>query len=180
MQKPTILIVSLLGLLVSGTALSQAYKWTDDQGVVHYSDRPQPGAEPVELAKSAPRRPTTTGQGSVLAASPTDEAGTQAAQPFSYESLEVAAPGAEETLWNIEGLLNVSLALSPALQPGHQVRVYFDGNPQAVSGTSFQLEEVWRGVHNIQAEVLDETGKLMIRSQPNRFYVQQNTIRPRR
>ena len=45
-----------------------------------------------------------------------------------------------------------------------------------VSGTSFQIEEVFRGVHNIQAEVLDESGELMIRSRPNRFYVQQNTV----
>jgi len=180
MQKPTILIVSLLGLLASSTALAQAYKWTDDEGVVHYSDRPQPGAESVELAKSAPRRPTATRQSSALAPSPTDAAGAEGAEPFSYESLEVATPAAEETLWNIEGILNVSLALSPALRPGHQVRVYFDGNARAVAGTSFQVEEVYRGVHNIQAEVLDETGKLMIRSQPNRFYVQQNTIRPRR
>ena len=50
------------------------------------------------------------------------------------------------------------------LQTGHQVRVYFNGEPQMVSGTSFQLDEVWRGVHNLQAEVLDETGQMMIRS----------------
>jgi hypothetical protein len=79
-------------------------------------------------------------------------------------------------LWNIEGVLNVSLALSPALQPGHQVRVYFDGAARTVGGTSFQIEEVYRGVHNLQAEILDDTGKLMIRSLPNRFYVQQNTV----
>jgi hypothetical protein len=69
------------------------------------------------------------------------------------------------------------LSLTPALQPGHQVRVYFDGNPQIVSGTSFQLNEVWRGVHNLQAEVLDETGQMMIRTRTNRFYVQQSTVR---
>ena len=45
-----------------------------------------------------------------------------------------------------------------------------------VNGTSFQLQEVWRGVHNLYAEISDETGKLMIRSQPNRFNVQQNAI----
>ena len=45
-----------------------------------------------------------------------------------------------------------------------------------MSGTSFQLQEVWRGVHNLQVEVVDETGQLMIRSQPNRYYVQQNTV----
>ena len=96
--------------------------------------------------------------------------------PFSYESIEVASPAAEETLWNIEGTLSVSLSLSPALRPGHQVRVYFDGTPQLVRTASFQLEDVYRGVHNIQVEVIDETGKLMIRSRPNRFYVQQNSV----
>ncbi len=70
----------------------------------------------------------------------------------------------------------MTLTLTPALQAGHQVRVYFDGTPQMVSGASFQLQEVYRGVHNLQAEVIDETGKLMIRSRPSRFYVQQNSV----
>ena len=63
-----------------------------------------------------------------------------------------------------------------ALQPGHQLRVYFDGTPQEVDGTQFQLQEVYRGAHNLQAEVLDQNGQLMIRSEPVRFYVQQTTI----
>jgi hypothetical protein len=74
-------------------------------------------------------------------------------------------------------VLNVTLALSPELQPGHQVRVYFDGSPRLVSSTSFQLTDVWRGVHNLQAEVVDETGNMLIRTQTNRFYVQQTTVR---
>jgi hypothetical protein len=45
-----------------------------------------------------------------------------------------------------------------------------------VNGSSFQIQEVYRGVHNLQAEIVDETGKLMARSQPNRFYVKQNSI----
>ena len=97
-------------------------------------------------------------------------------QEFSYESLEIVSPAAEETLWNIEGVLNVQLVLRPGLQRGHRVRVYHNGEAQTVSGTSFQLQEVFRGVHNLQAEVLDQGGNLMIRSEPNRFYVQQNTI----
>jgi hypothetical protein len=146
--------------------------WTDDEGVVHYSDRPHPGAKRIVIdspntsQSPAPRSSDSTGD--------EDDATEQAT---GYESLVVASPGAEETLWNIEGVLNVTLALSPALRPGHQVRVYFDGNPQIVSGTSFQLEEVWRGVHNLQAEILDETGQMLIRSQTNRFYVQQSTVR---
>ncbi len=171
----TRLIFVLLAVLVGGAVMAQAYRWVDEDGVVHYSDRPREGAEQIVLPKpntvSVPRRPQPS-----QASAPVEEE-PPAEEPFRYASLEIAAPAAEETLWNIEGVLNVSLNVQPALQPGHQVRVFFDGGePQIVDGTSFQLQEVWRGVHNIQAEILDETGKMMVRSRTNRFYVQQNTI----
>ena len=168
----------LLGLLVASAAFADAYKWTDEDGIVHYSDRPEPGSERVDLGTATRSRPQSAGPGATRPSSG-DEASNAVAKPFSYTSLEISAPAPEETLWNIEGNLNVSLALSPALQPNHEIRVYFDGVARTVEGTSFQLQEVYRGVHNIQAEVLDETGKLMIRSLPNRFYVQQNTVRLR-
>jgi hypothetical protein len=174
MEKRTILV--LLGLLAMPFATAEeAYVWTDEDGVVHYSDRPVPGARRIELAdpntgrSPAPSRPESDEAG--------DEQQAETSAPFRYESFEIVSPGAEDTLWNIEGVLNVSMALSPPLQEGHQVRVYFDGSPQMASGTSVQLQEVWRGVHNVQAEVLDETGKMLIRSQTNRFYVQQTTVR---
>jgi hypothetical protein len=170
-------ILVLIGLLAAAAAGAEAaYTWTDEDGIVHYSDRPEPGATEINLvgdkpaSQSAPARPPAATTGA------SDNEGSEPAGPFKYDSHEIVSPGAEQTLWNIEGTLNVTLALTPALQPGHQVRVYFDGTPQIVNTTSFQLDEVWRGVHNLQAEVIDETGKLMIRSQPNRFYVQQNTI----
>lgn len=166
-------IFILIGLLAAAPVLADAYKWVDDDGVAHYSDRPQPGAERIYLptdGRSPAMRPTRR------AASQPGQQPFES-QPFRYESITVSSPGAEETLWNIGGVLNVSVALTPALQGGHQIRVYLDGEAsQMVSGQSFRLEEVYRGVHNIQVEVIDQTGKLMIRSQPNRFYVQQNIV----
>jgi len=162
-----------LGVLIAGAALADAYTWTDENGVVHFSDRPEPGAKQIDLPEQGVRRPSPTYR-NPAAGEQVDE--SDPVGPFRYESLEISAPGAEETLWNIEGVLNVSLNLQPSLQPGHQVRVYFDGEPRMVNGTSFRIQEVWRGVHNLQVEVLDETGTLMIRSQPNRFYVQQATV----
>jgi hypothetical protein len=169
-------IFVLLALLVAAGAFAEAYTWTDEEGIVHYSDRPHPGAKLVELGEFIASRPRTTTRPTTPAASPSDGDSDEAAAP-GYSSLEITSPVAEETLWNIEATLNVNLALTPALMPGHQVRAYFDGTPQMVSGESFQLEEVYRGVHNLQVEVIDETGKLMIRSRPNRFYVQQNSVR---
>ena len=165
-----------IGLLAASAVVADvAYRWVDENGIEHYSDRPREGAELVVLPAS-----NTTSVRSYQQA-PAEEStvspGAEAA-PVRYESFEVAAPGAEETLWNIAGNLSVSLASSPALKPGHQVRVYFDDRePQIVSGMSFTIQEVHRGVHTIQAEIIDDTGTLVTRSRHNRFYVQQNSIR---
>ncbi len=157
---------------VGAAAAKEAYRWVDEDGVVHYSDRPREGAEVVQLP--SPNVATLrVPRPSSRSADPEEQADEQ---DSGYASIEIVSPRAEETLWNIEGVLNVSVALEPRLRPGHQVRAYFDGEMQPVSGTNFQIQEVWRGVHNIQVEVVDATGKVMIRSQPSRFYVQQNTV----
>lgn len=171
-------IFILISLLVAASAFAEAYRWVDEDGVIHYSDRPREGAEQVELSEYSRNTGAQFYRARAAAAADDEESADQG--PFRYESITISAPGAEETLWNIEGILNVSLTLSPGLQNGHQVRVYFDGEQRMVPGTSFQIEEVWRGVHNIQAEVINDTGKLMIRSKPNRFYVQQNKVISRR
>ncbi len=174
MVKPSF-IVCCLGslLLLSWTVASgQIYRWVDEDGVVHYSDEPHPGAEEIELESA----PTISMPQPAPIVRPQTAAEEEGGGTAAYESLAVAQPAAEETLWNIEGTLDVALDLQPPLRPGHQVRVYFDGTPQTVSGTQFQLQEVYRGEHNLQAEVLDESGNLLIRSEPIRFYVQQTSV----
>lgn len=168
-------LITILTLLAAGAVYAQAYRWVDANGITHYADRPQPGAVRIELPKSPGQRTLVTRPAPGASAQPTRGA-VPAEAAAGYESLSVASPGAEETLWNIGGTLSVSLSLQPALQPGHRVRAYFDGEPQVVSGTSFEIAEVYRGVHNIQVEVIDQAGQLQIRSQTNRFYVQQNTV----
>ena len=168
-------IFVLLGLLATTAVTADVWRWVDDEGVVHFSDTPREGAELVDVSESS--RSTGARVHRDTAPNSSDDAATTTEQAFKYESLSISSPGADETLWNIEGTLNVSLALSPGLQTGHQVRVYFNGEARMVNSTSFTLDEVHRGAHNIQAEVLDATGRLMIRSTSNRFYVQQNTVR---
>jgi hypothetical protein len=170
-------IIGFTAMLLSGGIVAEeAYRWVDEAGVVHYSDRPEPGAEAIDLPTYEPKPgSSTTTPASSRSRGGASQSG-DAAEPFGYTSLTVASPASEETLWNIEGVLNVSLSLQPGLRSGHRLQVYFDGTPQTVTGTSFQLEGVYRGQHNLQAEVIDQSGNLMIRSEPSRFYVQQNAI----
>ncbi|MDH4048842.1 MAG: DUF4124 domain-containing protein [Gammaproteobacteria bacterium] len=169
-------LIAILVLLLAGSVFAQAYRWVDKDGVVHYSDRPEPGAEQVQLPTTRPSSGPSTPAPTSNFSRRNDVPLAEEQAPFSYQSLSIASPASEQTLWNIEGVLSVSLSLQPGLQSGHRVRVYFDGTPQMVTGTSFQIEGVYRGQHNLQAEVIDQSGKLMIRSDPSRFYVQQNAI----
>ena len=173
-------IIAVFAILLGGAVLAQAYRWVDEDGVIHFSDVPVDGAERIDLPRdsrprtSAPPRSTTSLAAAATSAEPATEEPTAV---FKYESIEVVRPAPEETLWNIEGVLDVALRLTPALRPEDQVRVIFDGEQRSTANaTSFQVQEVWRGVHNIQVEVVDSTGRLMARSLPNRFYVQQNSI----
>ncbi|MGB5354977.1 MAG: DUF4124 domain-containing protein [Woeseia sp.] len=167
-------IIFVLLLLAAGAVSAQVYKWVDEDGVVHYSDQPAPGAERVEIKQNTQRaRPTGT---AARPAARSAEAQPEPTKPFAYTSLSFSSPTAEQTLWNIGGTLNVTLSLSPGLRSGDRVTLYFDGASQPIAGLSTQLEEVWRGTHNLQAEVVDANGTLMIRSEPIRFFVQQTSI----
>jgi hypothetical protein len=148
-----------------------AWKWTDEDGVVHYSDVPRVGAEAVNLSEYNKKT------GARISDSTTLTRRTEEPEEFSYETLEIVSPSAEETLWNIEGRLNVRISVSPNLLQGHGIRLYYDGNAQDILGTSVELTEVFRGVHSLRAEVLDATGRVVTASDPIRFYVQQNSAR---
>ena len=99
-KRPIFLIIALL---LASTALAQAYRWVDEDGVVHYGDRPPPDAETTAEAIVLPEANVTsvrTYERPAAESSSSDDA-NETAGAFRYESLEIASPAAEETLWNI-------------------------------------------------------------------------------
>lgn len=165
-------LILLLGLLAGAAGATNVYRWVDENGQVHFSDRPAEGAEVLKVPEaqtfSAPPAPVR-----VPRPSAPDEA------PPRYESLEIVRPAQEEVLWNIEGQLEVSLQLQPRLRQGDRIELYLDD--QRVEGLrpgslQVRLSEVYRGVHVLKAEVRDSQGTLLIASQPRTFAVQQTSI----
>lgn len=167
------LLILLTVFLAMTGAATEVYRWVDADGQVHYSDQWQPGAERVRITTtpgfSAPR-PAEIGEG--------EQTAPPVATGSPYRLLDIASPAQEEVLWNIEGQLRVSLQLQPALQPGHELRLYLDGQEQDIppGSTSMQLSEVFRGVHTLRAEVVDEQGAVLITSPTRTFAVRQTSI----
>lgn len=167
MQLQVLLAITLLGS-------AQIYTWVDDAGQRHYSDVPRPGAEPVTVETSPAAAPQPV-------ASPRQVTGRDAEPEEAprYESLSIRSPAQDETLWNIEGQLDVALDLRPALRDGHTLLLFLDNQQAAVlqgGDTVARLSEVWRGERLLRAEVRDAANQTLIESPTIRFFVQQTSI----
>jgi len=175
MRKWLILLSALSGTAASATP---AWTWVDAEGTRHYSDRPVPGAEQVELAGA--QAFGSAGRAS-RAARATGE--TTGAPGEAYQTVEVVSPAEQETLWNIGTALPVQVRFQPALQTGHRYDLLLDGQRRNVntSNARVTLPDVYRGEHTLQVVVLDSAGKELARSPARVFFVQQtSTLNPSR
>jgi hypothetical protein len=151
---------------------ANTYRWVDAQGVVHYSDTPQPGAEVVPLPSAQTYR--------APAAPPVPPTDTVPAPPAAYQSCAITQPAADTELFAPE-TVSVSVQVVPNLRPGDQLSVSVDGAAlPAVSGTqgpvNFQLPQPERGQHTISAEVHDAQGQTVCSAAAVSFSVQRPSL----
>ncbi len=94
-----------------------------------------------------------------------------AAEP--YTEIAIIQPGDDETIHDNNGTLEVALTLSPALQDGHKIKLFLDGEarPGIRPSTHFSLTNIDRGTHSLQAAVIDRSGRTLIVSAPVAFHM---------
>jgi hypothetical protein len=148
------------------------YKWTDAQGVVHYSDQSVPGAQKIYTTS-----PTAAGSGapSNSNASAQTPAAPGTAPKQAYSIVAVTSPSAEQSFFGDEPI-GVALALDPNLKAGDTVTWHLNGQQLTDQGpgtTQFTLPHLDRGTYAIAATVTDtQTG--VAQSSPSvTFYVRQ-------
>ncbi len=175
MSRAILMGIMLCTVFTAGFA-QEVYRWVDDDGVVHYSDRPHTDAERVPLLKSPEpaRRPQTRGgsEGNERGLAPPE-------MPFSYASLDILSPSQGETFWNIGGQLEVVLSVQPELQPGHSFRLYLDEQwleDLPTRSDRLRLSEVYRGAHTLRVAVVDRNGLEQIQSQIVSIMVRQTSL----
>jgi hypothetical protein len=162
-----------LALPAAALGGAEVFRWVDAEGQVHYSDRPSPGADRVAIDVVSPgSSPAVAGSSRGSGQSGTKSEPTAAA----YEALTIQAPAQDETLWNIEGQLDVAVASQPGLQPGHRIQLLLDGQTAAElepGETRTRLSDVYRGQHTLLARIQDDFGTTLKQSEPVTFLVQQ-------
>lgn len=95
-----------------------------------------------------------------------------------YRRIRITQPADGQTLRNIEGTLDVSVEIEPALESGDVIDAVLDGDRKGLAsrGTAFELSDVYRGTHRLRVVVLDADGRVVGRSSEIEFFVHQTSL----
>ncbi len=165
-----------LGLFAAGVAhAAVVYKWTDADGVVHFSDQPEPGAEKIQTSAEALNRAAAPAR-TVLGAN----AGTRAQKVIkpglTYTRFAISSPTAEQAFFDEP--VPVRLELTPDLQKGHVLTWRLNGNTldEQQDNTQFTLPNMPRGAYTLTATIDDPQSQESASAATISFYVKQPTI----
>lgn len=161
--------------LCGAASLAQAgavYKWTDADGVVHFSDQPVPGAEKIFTSTGASRGIL----GQPAPGAPAGEKPKARASALALTSVAITAPARDETFTGGQQV-SVSLTVEPPLTANQTVAWTLNGSPlvnQAADATQFTIPDLPRGVYTLAATVQDSVSGDTKSAEPVTF----NVVRP--
>jgi hypothetical protein len=159
--------------LFAFTASAQLYKGLGEDGHVVYSDQPFKNSEeftPASLSvinspKAAPKK---------------EVAAEEEPAEFKYTDFDITSPKNKETIWDAPQI-NISLRLKPDLnlEEGHTAWLLLDGKVvvKNSNSTSLQIGRTERGAHQLQAQVRDKEGKIVVRSRSIVVYIKNTVVR---
>lgn len=177
----TMRLTPLLMLLFLLPVHAEIYRWVDDSGNVVFSDEPQPGAERVDLPPATTYTPVDDEAvtDEILKLSPEDEGSAQQTEVPDYQ-IRIVAPANDESIWVNNGDVTVSVIVEPTLdaERGDKVMLRLDG--EAVSeprnSTTFQLSNLSRGTHTLNAMVVDPNGATLTSTGAVTFHLHRASI----
>jgi hypothetical protein len=160
--------LGLFAAFASGAAV--IYKWTDADGVVHFSDQAVPGAEKIV---------TSSGSANGIGGGARAQANTTPTKApptgLEYTVFKIEAPAKEQVFFGDE-IVPIRLSLEPGLKPNQSITWLLNGTPlsdQAPEATAFALQNLPRGTYAIAATVTDLVSGESRSTDSVTFYVRQ-------
>lgn len=159
---------------VTTVAQAQIYKWTDSSGNVHFSDKPQPGAQEIKL----PPTQTYSPPPQVPIEQVTNPTKPDNGDGVGYDEISIVQPEDQSTIRNTEGYVSIIADLKPALRKGDTIQVLFDGSPlgKPQTTTVIALRDINRGSHTLAVQALSPKGKVLITSSTITIFMMQPRV----
>ncbi len=177
-HNQTLLTLGLLAAFFAAQAEEKKiYKWTDENGVTHYTEtKPNDDYEeadlpPLSIIPSAPiKAPTISKAG----------ASDEDVDPTVVQEFKLVQPVNEQNLWGTGGKLTAQVtALTPAQQEKYQIQFIIDGKKnKAADGSTQVFGDIYRGEHKVKALLVNRFNQKVINeTQTVTFFMHQNSVK---
>jgi hypothetical protein len=162
-------LLIILGVCTSAAAAT-VYKWVDDNGVVHFSDQPNPKAQKLEIAGAQ-----TYGAPAASGAPPPAVA---AAAPVTAPPVCVIDTPSTGQVFLDTSSITGHVTLAHAGPEGSQTTLRLDGADISAllgAGGSFALNDVDRGEHTLTLQVTSDHGDVTCQGAAVTFSIRQRS-----
>ena len=164
------LLVSVsLGLCLGANAA--VYKYVSPDGTVSFSDRPQVGAEELDLGNVQ----TISTPTPIEPSQPVEQ---EVSPGYDYEVFEVSNPKNNQTLRDNGGLVSIQITLKPQLFRDHTISIFMDSENLGGGGrsSSITLQNVDRGSHTVHATIVGKDGEPVLSTPPVTFHLHRTSV----
>ncbi|WP_305815900.1 DUF4124 domain-containing protein [Photobacterium leiognathi] len=170
-------LITLIWTAASSAQASTIYSWTDENGVVHFTDQPQTPdatAYPLSVTEVSGNIEQTA---DTIAAQTTDVAVVE--EPAkTITTVSLVSPMHEQTIRNNEGIINIHAVTNSKLNNQTQAQLVLDGivkgDPQ--TELTWTLDNVDRGSHQLQIQLV-KGGKVIASSDSITVYLHRATVK---
>ncbi|WP_305813024.1 DUF4124 domain-containing protein [Photobacterium leiognathi] len=170
-------LMTLIWTAASSAQASTIYLWTDENGVVHFTDQPQTPdatAYPLSVTEVSGNIEQTA---DTIAAQTTDVAVVE--EPAkTITTVSLVSPMHEQTIRNNEGIINIHAVTNSKLNNQTQAQLVLDGvvkgDPQ--TELTWTLDNVDRGSHQLQIQLV-KGGKVIASSDSITVYLHRATVK---
>lgn len=170
-----LLTVTTLLLWAGQSAAQTVYRTVDEDGRVTYTDRPPANNEDESEARlphinAVPETPTRSQSQRQSRERPTEQ------QELRYEP-NIISPTPESSVPPGQRDLSITVALDRDLRDGHFLAYYLNGELLTETRErQFVVQEIVRGTHQIDVEVLAPDGSVLGSASPVTVYVHRTSV----
>ena len=181
MMKSSLLLISLLLCFFASLSHAQTtvYYWVDKEGKTYFSDTFAPGAEQitVENKNLISINPVNKTQATTQTLSEIDDLSLDRKQEIKYQA-KILFPQNDMALRSNNGTLDVYVSTIPGKNSTQRLQLFLDaqplGSPQIPP--TIRVFNVDRGTHQIQVQLVDETGNTLAKTQIITVHLQRATL----
>lgn len=179
-----LLLLAPVSLLAALSAAGQEVFVTRGAGSPEYSDKPRPGAKPVNLPELNRAKPVTVPAVSAGAPGVVESRDAPEAPP-TYRRFSVVAPEDDGSIVTDSAVFEVRVVVEPELQlgEGHAIAIRIDGRSvgQRFTANEFMIPAEFWGAdlpppnqrHRLEAVIVDRNGVILRQANPVTFQLRQ-------